>query len=37
MATSFKQPNVLQEALDDLTEEKTFDHLPDEVQLKSDH
>ena len=34
MATSSKRPKFLHEILEDLTEEKTFDHMPDEVQLK---
>ena len=34
MATSSKRPKFLHEVLDNLTVEKTFDHLPDEVQLK---
>ena len=34
MATSSKRPKFLNEVLYDFTVEKTFDHLPDEVQLK---
>ena len=34
MTTSSKQPKFIHEIVDDLTGEKTFDHLPDEVQLK---
>ena len=34
MAASSKKPKFMHEIVDDLTEEKTFDHLPDEVQLK---
>ena len=34
MATSPKRPKFLHEILDDSTGETTFDHMPDEVQLK---
>ena len=34
MATSSKQPKLFCGISDDLTGEKTFDHMPDEVQLK---
>ena len=34
MASSPKQPKFIHEIVDDLTKGKTFDHLPDEVQLK---
>jgi len=34
MATSSKQPKFFHEVSDDLTRVKTFDHMPDEVQLK---
>ena len=34
MATSSKRPKFMHKIVDDLTEGKTFDHLPDEVQLK---
>ena len=34
MATSSKQPKLFHGISDDLKGEKTFDHMPDEVQLK---